>query len=66
MSAYEVHRIDDLEKIPVTGADINWRPIRRPLGIRAFGINAYTATRESTSSKSTAKRSSSTRRSTSC
>ena len=42
MSAYEVRRIDDLEKIPIPGADINWRPIRRPLGIRAFGINAYT------------------------
>ena len=43
MNAYEVRRIDDLEKIPVAGADINWRPNRRPLGIRAFGINAYTA-----------------------
>jgi tetratricopeptide (TPR) repeat protein len=38
-----VRRIDDLETIPIAGADINWRPIRRPLGIRAFGINAYTA-----------------------
>jgi tetratricopeptide (TPR) repeat protein len=43
MSAYEVRRIEDLEKIPIADADINWRPIRRPLGIRAFGINAYTA-----------------------
>jgi tetratricopeptide (TPR) repeat protein len=43
MSAYEVRRIDDLETIPVADADVNWRPIRRPLGIRAFGINAYTA-----------------------
>lgn len=43
MSAYEVRRIGDLEKIPIAAADINWRPIRRPLGIRAFGINAYTA-----------------------
>ena len=43
MSAYEVRRIADLEEIPIAGADINWRPIRRPLGIRAFGINAYTA-----------------------
>lgn len=42
MSAYEVRRIDELEEIPVAGAGINWRPIRRPLGIRAFGINAYT------------------------
>ena len=43
MSAYEVRRIEELEKIPVADADVNWRPIRRPLGIRAFGINAYTA-----------------------
>jgi len=43
LSAYEVRRIEDLEKIPVADADVNWRPIRRPLGIRAFGINAYTA-----------------------
>jgi tetratricopeptide (TPR) repeat protein len=46
VSAYEVRRIADLEEIPIAGADINWRPIRRPLGIRAFGINAYTADRD--------------------
>jgi tetratricopeptide (TPR) repeat protein len=43
MSEYEFRRIDDLELVPIADADINWRPIRRPLGIRAFGINAYTA-----------------------
>ena len=43
MSAYEVRRIDELDEIPVPGADINWRPVRRTFGIRAFGINAYTA-----------------------
>jgi quercetin dioxygenase-like cupin family protein len=43
VSAYEVRRIVDLDEIPVAGAGITWRPIRRPLGIRAFGINAYTA-----------------------
>jgi tetratricopeptide (TPR) repeat protein len=42
MSAYEVRRIDELEEIPVPDADIHWRPVRRTLGIRAFGINAYT------------------------
>lgn len=42
MSAYEVRRIDDLDEIPVPGADVNWRPVRRTFGIRAFGINAYT------------------------
>jgi hypothetical protein len=43
MSAYEVRHIDDLDELPVQGAGITWRPIRRSLGIRAFGINAYTA-----------------------
>jgi tetratricopeptide (TPR) repeat protein len=41
MSAYEVRRIDELEEIPVARAGIVWRPIRRPLGITAFGMNAY-------------------------
>jgi tetratricopeptide (TPR) repeat protein len=41
MSAYEVRRIDELEEVPVARAGIVWRPIRRPLGITAFGINAY-------------------------
>jgi len=43
VSAYEVRRIDELDEIPVPGADINWRPIRKAFGIRAYGINAYTA-----------------------
>jgi quercetin dioxygenase-like cupin family protein len=42
MSAYEVRHIDDLDEVPVESAGVNWRPIRRSLGIRAFGINAYT------------------------
>lgn len=41
MSAYEVRRIDELDEVPVARAGIVWRPIRRPLGITAFGINAY-------------------------
>jgi hypothetical protein len=43
MSAYEVRKLDDFDVVPVTGAGIDWRPVRRALGIRAFGINAYTA-----------------------
>lgn len=39
MSAYEVRRFDELDAIAVAG--VNWRPIRRVLGITAFGINAY-------------------------
>ena len=34
-------RIDEIDPISVAG--VNWRPIRRPLGITAFGINAYSA-----------------------
>jgi hypothetical protein len=37
-------RIDELEPIPVVDGKLDWRPIRRTLGIEAFGINAYTAT----------------------
>jgi tetratricopeptide (TPR) repeat protein len=36
-------RIDEIEPIPVVGGELEWRPLRRTLGIEAFGINAYTA-----------------------
>jgi mannose-6-phosphate isomerase-like protein (cupin superfamily) len=36
--------IDSLERIPL-GDGLVYRPIRRPLGITAFGANAYTADR---------------------
>jgi hypothetical protein len=42
MSGYQVTRVDELAKVPVAHG-LEWRPIRRRLGIRAFGINAYTA-----------------------
>src|SRR3954452_15726059 len=35
-------RLDDVEGIPVFGT-LMWKPIRRPLGVTAFGINAYVA-----------------------
>ena len=35
-------RIDEVEGLPVLGT-LMWQPIRRPLGITAFGMNAYTA-----------------------
>jgi mannose-6-phosphate isomerase-like protein (cupin superfamily) len=34
--------ISDLEAVPVTDTLV-WRPVRRTLGIQAFGVNAYTA-----------------------
>ena len=36
-------RLDEIEGIPVLGT-LMWKPVRRPLGVSAFGINAYTAT----------------------
>lgn len=39
----KVARIAEIEPIPVVGGELQWRPLRRTLGIEAFGINAYTA-----------------------
>jgi tetratricopeptide (TPR) repeat protein len=36
-------RLDELEGIPVLGTLV-WKPVRKTLGVTAFGINAYTAT----------------------
>ena len=36
-------RIQDIEPIPVVDGKLAWRPVRRTLGIVAFGIKAYTA-----------------------
>ena len=38
----KVIRLDEIEGIPVFGT-LSWKPVRRPLGVTAFGINAYTA-----------------------
>jgi len=43
MSDYEVVHVDDLEEFPVNNGEFVWRPIRRRLGLSAFGTNAYTA-----------------------
>ena len=42
MSGYEVTRFGELEAIPVAEGLV-WHPVRRRLGITAFGINAYSA-----------------------
>jgi hypothetical protein len=39
----KVVRIAEIEPVPVVGGELQWRPVRRTLGIEAFGINAYTA-----------------------
>jgi len=37
---FSVLRLEDVAPIAVAG--VNWKPVRRTLGIDAFGINAYT------------------------
>ena len=41
MTGFEKVHVDELDRIPVAG--VVWRPVRRRLGIRAFGMNAYSA-----------------------
>jgi quercetin dioxygenase-like cupin family protein len=43
MSTYEVAHLDELDRFPVDDEGLVWRPVRRHLGIQAFGCNAYTA-----------------------
>jgi hypothetical protein len=38
----KVFRLDELERVPVFGTLV-WLPVRKTLGVTAFGINAYTA-----------------------
>jgi hypothetical protein len=39
---YETAHLDELDRVALMHG-LEWRPIRRRLGIRAFGVNAYTA-----------------------
>jgi tetratricopeptide (TPR) repeat protein len=41
-SGFEVVHVDSLDSIPVLEGLV-WHPVRRRLGIRAFGINAYSS-----------------------
>jgi quercetin dioxygenase-like cupin family protein len=43
MSSYEVAHLDELDRFPVDDEGLVWRPVRRRLGVQAFGCNAYTA-----------------------
>jgi mannose-6-phosphate isomerase-like protein (cupin superfamily) len=38
---WQVVKLDAIEPIPAAG--VNWKPLRRTLGVRAFGTNAYAA-----------------------
>lgn len=42
-SAFEVLAIDTADAIPVAGDGLDWVPVRRRLGIEAFGVNAFRA-----------------------
>jgi hypothetical protein len=42
-SSFQVMSILDEETVPVSGGSLQWVPLRRRLGIRAFGTNAYRA-----------------------
>jgi tetratricopeptide (TPR) repeat protein len=37
-------RLDEVEALPTFG-ELKWKPLRRPLGVTAFGVNAYWAER---------------------
>jgi tetratricopeptide (TPR) repeat protein len=39
---YSVIRLDEVEAVPTFG-ELKWKPLRRPLGVTAFGVNAYWA-----------------------
>jgi tetratricopeptide (TPR) repeat protein len=42
---YSVIRLDEVEAVPTFG-ELKWKPLRRPLGVTAFGVNAYWAENE--------------------
>jgi mannose-6-phosphate isomerase-like protein (cupin superfamily) len=42
VAAYEVAHLDELTRVPMMEG-LEWRPVRRRFGIRAFGTNAYTS-----------------------
>jgi tetratricopeptide (TPR) repeat protein len=33
--------VDEIESLPITWLELQWKPVRHALGISAFGINAY-------------------------
>jgi tetratricopeptide (TPR) repeat protein len=43
MDGWTSVRLDELDPISVAG--VHWRPLRRTLGVQAFGLNAYVAPR---------------------
>jgi tetratricopeptide (TPR) repeat protein len=40
---YAVVPLDAIEELPAVGGELRWKPVRRALDVRAFGVNAYAA-----------------------
>jgi len=40
---FAVMSLDDIEEVPAVDGTLRWKPVRRTLDVRAFGINAYAA-----------------------
>ena len=36
-------QVSEIDALPIIGGSMRWHPVRRALGIRAFGTNAYSA-----------------------
>jgi hypothetical protein len=41
MTKHRSLHIRDIDPIPILHGTVQWRPVRKTLGVRAFGINAY-------------------------
>src|SRR6185503_6792088 len=41
MARYRSLHIRDIDPTPILNGTVQWRPVRRTLDVRAFGINAY-------------------------
>jgi mannose-6-phosphate isomerase-like protein (cupin superfamily) len=40
---YAVTSLDAVQEVRILGGSLRWKPVRRALGVRGFGINAYAA-----------------------
>src|SRR3954452_11029515 len=40
---FAVMSLDDIEEVPAVDGTLRWKPVRRTLDVRAFGVNAYVA-----------------------
>ena len=45
MIRYEIHSLDDLERLPSTDGQLTLLPLRRRIGFRPFGVNGWVGAR---------------------